>query len=882
MTSRDSADQTPLPGDDDARRFRSAFDNASIGMALVAADGRWLDVNRSFCELIGYDADQLLQLTEQQLTHPDDHDAGCAQVARALAGEITSYQQEKRYLHVLGYPVWVHQNASLVRSDDESNRPLYFINQMQDITERKLTQEALGLSEARLAEAEERYRTLVEQLPLVTFIRALDLWQPNIFVSSQVGPMLGYSTEEWESDPDLLATVVHPDDRELVLAKALAVRTSGEPFRAEYRYIARDGRVVWVIDETHLVRDENGEPLYVQGFLVDITERKQAEAERDRLQEELQHAHRLEAIGRLAGGVAHDFNNMLTAIKGYSELLIDRLEPGSREHDEALQIKRAAEQASTLPRQLLAFSRNQVLVPELVEVNAVVTQTAKLLGRMVGSLKLVVARAVGEAHVYVDRGQLEQVIFNLALNARDAMPDGGTLTIATGTVDVAPEVAADRGVPSGRYAFISVTDTGDGMDAETKARVFEPFFTTKPVGEGAGLGLASVYGTVTQSGGFIRLDTQPREGSTFIVHLPLAQQPDGHDVPVEDARPVGATPRAVVVDDEEMVRELAVSVLERAGFAVESAANGIGALELVRNAGQPFDVLVTDVSMPGMGGRQLAVKVAELDPQIRVVFMSGYSDEILGSGPDDGAPLKFLAKPFSPRTLVQAVREALGLEPALPAAPAVDGEPALAVTCVIADDHPAVLDSVSRYLGQHGVDVMAVAARGDEALRAIEELGPDVAVLDIAMEPLGGIEIARQIAKTRPDTRTILYTGHADREYVAQALDAGARGFVLKESPLADLVRAISAVAGGRSYVDPGLAASLTTAEAVASLSPLTPREREVLTALADGMTNERAGALLGIAAETIQSHVRNAMAKLEADTRTEAVAIALRHSYIP
>ena len=345
---------------------------------------------------------------------------------------------------------------------------------------------------------------------------------------------------------------------------------------------------------------------------------------------------------------------------------------------------------------------------------------------------------------------------------------------------------------------------------------------------------------------------------------------------------MGATPYALVVDDEEMVRELAVSVLERAGFVVESAANGIGALELVRNAGRSFDVLITDVSMPGMGGRQLAAKVAELDPQIRVVFMSGYSDEILGSGPDDGPPLKFLAKPFSPRTLVKAVREALGLEPVPPSAPEVDDELAVAVTCVIADDHPAVLDSVSRYLGQHNVDVIAVASRGDEALRAIEELGPDVAVLDIAMEPLGGIEIARQIAETRPETRTILYTGHADREYLAQALDAGARGFVLKESPLADLVRAIAAVAAGRSYVDPGLAASLTTAEAVATLSPLTPREREVLTALADGMTNERAGALLGIAAETIQSHVRNAMAKLKADTRTEAVAIALRHSFIP
>ena len=193
-----------------------------------------------------------------------------------------------------------------------------------------------------------------------------------------------------------------------------------------------------------------------------------------------------------------------------------------------------------------------------------------------------------------------------------------------------------------------------------------------------------------------------------------------------------------------------------------------------------------------------------------------------------------------------------------------------------------MLDSVSRYLRQQGVDVVAVAARGDEALRAIEELRPTVAVLDIAMQPVGGIEIARQIAGTQPETHTILYTGHADREYLTQALDAGARGFVLKESPLSDLLRAIQVVAEGRSYVDPVLSAALTTAESVASLSPLTPREREVLACLADGMTNERAGVLLGITAETIQSHVRNAMAKLEADTRTEAVAIALRQSFIP
>ena len=213
-------------------------------MTLVAPDGHWLQFNQAFCELLGYDPDELRGLSEQDLTHRDDLDEGLDYLARALAGEISAYEREKRYVHKLGQAVWVHMNVALVRSEDGS--PLHFITQIQDITERKLAQHALELSERRLAEAEERYRTLVEQLPLVTFVRTLDLWQPNIFVSSQVGPMLGYSAEEWETDPDLLATVLHPDDRELVLEKASRVRETGEPFRGEYRYIARDGRVVWV------------------------------------------------------------------------------------------------------------------------------------------------------------------------------------------------------------------------------------------------------------------------------------------------------------------------------------------------------------------------------------------------------------------------------------------------------------------------------------------------------------------------------------------------------------------------------------------------------------------------------------------------------------
>ena len=247
------------------------------------------------------------------------------------------------------------------------------------------------------------------------------------------------------------------------------------------------------------------------------------------------------------------------------------------------------------------------------------------------------------------------------------------------------------------------------------------------------------------------------------MHLPLAEEPSADDAPVDAPRVAGANPGVLVVDDEQIVRELAANILELEGFEVLSAANGVGALELLSRTAEGIDVLVTDVSMPGMGGRELAAKIGEILPGIPVVFMSGYSDEILGATADEGTPLTFLAKPFSPRTLVRAVRAAVAWEPtaepaAEPASEAME-QLAVAVTCVVADDHPAVLDSVSRYLRRQGIDVVALAARGDEALRAIEELRPTVAVLDIAMEPVGGIEIARQLAQTQPETHSILYTG---------------------------------------------------------------------------------------------------------------------------
>jgi PAS domain S-box-containing protein len=938
------------------QRFRDSFESAAIGMALVATDGRFLDANSSLCEILGYSPDDLVSRTFQEITHPDDLDADLEYVRQMLAGEIASYQMEKRYFHRDGRIVWALLSVSLVKDGD--GEPLYFVSQIQDISVRKQAQHALERSQAQLAEAQElaqicswerdgdgalrwsdgvcrvfgfdpetgvpteaqvlqrvhpddrelvrgalekarassdpleiefrivhpdgrvrwihtrgrtvvgadgsvarrviaqdvterkeaerRYRMLVEQLPLAMYIRPLDMSKPNIYCSPQVEPMLGYPASEWETDSGLLARIVHPEDRDRVLYEAKRLRTTGEPVRDEYRYVTPDGRTVWVQDETYLVPDENGEPAFVQGYLLDITERKQAEGDRDLLRDELHRAQKLEALGRLAGGVAHDFNNMLTAIRGYSELLLDRLEPGSDAHGEAAEIKRATEQASALPQQLLAFGRRQSLEPKLVDLNQVVAATSALLRHLLTeAVELVTVPEATAPTTFVDPGQIEHALVNLALNARDAMPGGGTLTVSTRNADV----------DGGRYVVLSVADNGSGMDAETRARVFEPFFTTKPQGQGTGLGLASVYGTVTQSDGFVRLDSEPGRGTTVELYLRFAPSPLA-SVPEPSPEPRRRLPTVLIAEDEDIVRRLAANVLSREGFHVVTAADGAEALRLYEDLGAPLDVLLTDVVMPGVGGRELARRIRELDPALPIVFMSGYT------GPAGGADLgalersTFLQKPFSPRVLVETVRRAIDEQPAL--------------TCLVADDHPTVLDSVSRFLESKGISVVR-ATNGKDALAEISRSSPSVALVDVAMKPMDGMEVMRRA----PGTPVILYTGHPDRSLVDAALAAGARGFVLKAGSLSELEQAVRTVADGGSYVDP----RLTVAESPAVR--LTPREREVLRLVADGMTNDRVAAELAISPETVQTHVRKAMEKLDADTRTEAVATALRKSLI-
>ena len=386
------------------------------------------------------------------------------------------------------------------------------------------------------------------------------------------------------------------------------------------------------------MRLQDGEPVLVSNYR-DVTERSE-------LQERLLHSQRLEAVGSLAGGIAHEFNNLLTSIGGYTEFLLDSFEPSDARRDDALEIVRAADRASALTRHLLAFSRRQVLQPEVLDLAEIVSDVATLLAPLLGEdIEISTAGEPG-ALVEADRSQLEQAITNLAVNARDAMPDGGRLSISTRHVD-------HGGAP---HVELAVLDTGTGMDAETLAHVFEPFFTTKDVSKGSGLGLSTVYGIVAQSGGEVLVDSTPGEGSCFRILLPVAKQPAA-DVAAAPApaNETDGTETILLVEDEETIRRLLSDALSQSGYAVLAASAAAEAIELLR--ANDVDLLVSDVVMSGMSGPDLARIATTERPDLRVLLMSGYThapDELL-TGPDAA----FIGKPFSPKTFVAKVRELL-------------------------------------------------------------------------------------------------------------------------------------------------------------------------------------------------------------------------------
>src|SRR5947199_159205 len=505
---------------------------------------------------------------------------------------------------------------------------------------------------ATLRATEASFATLVEHAPVGIYRSTPE--GRFLSVNAAVVRMLGY-----DSAADVLALDMARDVyADAAERQRLVVRDSYSDRQydnVEATWKRRDGRPLTAQLSVRAVRNGAGQVEYYETFVRDVTERVL-------LEQQLRQAQKMEAVGRLAGGIAHDFNNILTAITGYADLLLEDLAPKDPRRQDAEEIHKAADRAAGLTRQLLAFSRQQVLQPRVLDLNALVTELEKMLRRLLGEdVKLATVLAPTLGRVRADAGRLEQVIMNLAVNARDAMPTGGKLTIETGDVEFDGGYAAEHyPAPPGKYAMLAVSDTGTGMDPETQAHLFEPFFTTKEKGKGTGLGLATVYGIVKQSGGFIWVYSELGVGTTFKIYLPrvdaAAEPMSAHHAPTPVAR---GSETVLVAEDEAPVRAVARHALERYGYRVLEAASAEAALDVAQRYSGPIHVLLTDVIMPGMSGRDLAARLATLRPETRVIYMSGYTDDAITRHGVLEPGFVFVQKPFTPDALARTVRDVL-------------------------------------------------------------------------------------------------------------------------------------------------------------------------------------------------------------------------------
>ena len=524
-----------------------------------------------------------------------------------------------------------------------------------DITERRQLED-------QFRRAQQRLRDVVVSSPAVLFTLAIveDQVQGISWTSDNLREILGYPPEV-AIGPDWWPANVHPEDLERVKAQTDADLFTRGHSTQEYRFRHGDGSYRWTRCDMRLIRDETGRPSEVVGALLGITERKRAEEEQFKLREQFQQAQKLESVGRLAGGVAHDFNNLLTVINGYSNLLLAELTPNDPMHESVTEIRQAGQRAEALVRQLLLLSRKQVTQASVVNLNDVITEVEKMLARVIGEdirLESVLSPSLG--CVLADPGQLHQVLMNLAVNARDAMPGGGTLLIETRNVDLDDSYVEQHAeVKPGPYAQLKVSDTGIGMTKDVMSHFFEPFFTTKKPGEGTGLGLATVYGIVKQSGGSIWVSSEPGKGTAFTIHLPridvgVKTQPEAEPVPAS----LRGTETVLVVEDQEQLRKLVGRVLRTYGYRVLEAANpGEALLHSERYAG-PIHLLLTDAVMPGITGPELAGRIKPLRPSMEAIFMSGDSERAITEGLELAG--SYLPKPFSPEALAAKVRAVLG------------------------------------------------------------------------------------------------------------------------------------------------------------------------------------------------------------------------------
>ena len=729
---------------------------ADVTWLLDVASGKFTFVSPSVQRLLGYSAQEVLSKKLQDLLTPEDYRFFSGRIVQALAKARSGDDSERNQTNQM---VQLRKDGSRVHTEvvstllwNQNGSGAEVLGVARDITARKSAEDALIVKGAQLLVAQR-----IAGLGSYSMDIPNDTWTSSTVLDEIFGidEKFVRSTGGW-------ASLISPGCRERMI-RYFEDQVLGRHVRfdREYKIVRRnDGQERWVHGLGELEFDEEGRPIRLFGTILDITGRKHAEEQKAKLEAQYHQALKMESVGRLAGGVAHDFNNLLTVINGYSDLLLAKLNVNDPLRGSVEEVHKAGVRAAALTQQLLAFSRKQILQPRLLDLNAVVAGMRPMLARLVGEdVKLRVELHPDPVTICADPSQLEQVVMNLAVNSRDGMPNGGKLLIETAVVELSEsDVRSLPRIAAGSYAVLTVTDSGVGMDEETRSHIFEPFFTTKEVGKGTGLGLSMIQGIVAQSGGCVVVLSEPGCGATFTIYLPKVEDaPIRVDAP-ESVPEVGGIETVLVVEDQAEVREYAAAALAEYGYHVILACDAGEALSLCERGSEGIDLVLTDVVMPNMSGKELADWLRRLCPEVKVLFMSGYTDDVIAQHGVLESDYQFIQKPFSPKQLAQKVRSVLGTR---------------ARRIVVADDEIAVRHFLGMALERDGYKVFE-AADGKQALKLAIANSVDLVITDLVMPEQEGLETIQGLRREVPGVGIIAISGAYQGRFLAAARMLGA------------------------------------------------------------------------------------------------------------
>jgi len=632
-----------------AETLLSVLNAVSFLIAYIDREERYGFVNRAYASWYRVRQEDLIGKKVSELLKPDAYERASANIKKALGGQSVWYENQvvdpegrKRLVSVAYEPFY------------SGARVVGLVATLTDVTEQKCAAE-------ELKERERQLSSMISNLPGFVYRCANDHDWTMTFISEQCAELTGYRASDFLQNKITYNEIVRPDYREPLREKWQETLRRKDFFEDEYPIIAASGETRWVWERGRGVFDPSGELLFLEGFIWNVTDRKREEQEKEKLRIQLTQAQKMESVGRLAGGIAHDFNNMLSVILGRVDMGMMRVDPAQPLYKDLQEIRKAAERSANLTRQLLAFARKQTVSLKVLDLNETVERMLKILQRLIGEdIEIVWRPGKAPSPVKMDPVQIDQILFNLCVNAKDAIGGVGRIIIETeNAIFDDDHCAVHRDFLPGDYATLCVSDNGCGMDAATLDKLFEPFFTTKAVGQGTGLGLSTVYGIVQQHSGFIHVYSEPGKGSTFRIYLPRHLDASAEPAGKESAAAATGTETILLVEDEPAILEMVRIMIRRLGYTVLSAGKPTEAMELARNFTGEIHLLMSDVIMPEMNGRDLARSIASLHPQIRLLFMSGYPANVIARQGVLDEGVHFIQKPFLMKDLATKLREAV-------------------------------------------------------------------------------------------------------------------------------------------------------------------------------------------------------------------------------